>query len=287
MKTGTNENPHNEAQPVVAGVANAEESPVDVQKLSLSDIGRGVNRLSLGSVTWIAGTLVGALSIAWSGGAHFHLQAVNPDKPEIRDPRALSVYDSGLTSVEDGLSNEQLKSFLHGAKTRIRIVVPWFVDPLTVREGMEDLLGNPQGSVIIYFLDPKSPHLVERGRVAKGKAGTQDLKDCGPSEMLRSLKVIAPALESARAVARIFTYDSLPAAFITQADDKGLLGFHMHTGVALRNPILFFDVRRNGRITATGKMIDEEFNALLPFAREIDLKSVQERAGTTVFSYKP
>ena len=34
-------------------------------------------------------------------------------------------------------------------------------------------------------------------------------------------------------------------------------GFHMHTAVAIRNPLFFFDTHRGGKPTLMGRMIDE------------------------------
>jgi hypothetical protein len=61
----------------------------------------------------------------------------------------------------------------------------------------------------------------------------------------------------------------------------------MHSGVAIRNPILFYDAFREGKQTSIGRMVDEEFNALLSMSREINVKeTITGTGGDIRFSYK-
>jgi hypothetical protein len=248
---------------------------VDPREFALADIMRGLKRLKLDAALWLSGILFVVLTSAFSAGARWGGQ------PSQQSTVLNGVYASGITSVTDNMSNEELKAFFLKARFRVRVIVPWFVDPLTVKEALTGILGDDQASVQVYFLDPKSPHLKERGRVAR-----PDLINYGPNEMLRSLSVLAPLFAKARAAAKLFIYDSIPAAFIAQVDDQALIGFHMHTGVAIRNPILFFDASRKDMPTAMGRMIDEEFASLAPLAREVEASSVVDNSGMVTFAYK-
>jgi hypothetical protein len=249
---------------------------VDPRDFTLADIVRGLKRVKLAAAIWLSGGLIFALTSVYSAGAHWGGQ------PSQQTTVSNGGYASGITSVTDKMSNEELKAFLLRAHFRVRVIVPWFVDPLTVKEALTGILGNDQATVQVYFLDPKSPHLKERGRVAR-----PELTNYGPNEMLRSLSVVAPLFAKARASAKLLTYDSIPAAFIAQVDDQALIGFHMHTGVAIHNPILFFDVSRKDMPTAMGRMIDEEFAALAPLAKEIEASSVvSDNSGAVTFDYK-
>lgn len=183
--------------------------------------------------------------------------------------------------MTEGLSNEQLKHFLMTAKSDLTVVVPWFIDPLTIGDALKQILATEGASVTVFFLDPSSPHLAERGRVAR-----PDLANYGPGETRRSIAVLGPLFASAKAKAQIRTYNSIPSAFIVRMDAKAFIGFHMHTGVATKTPILFFNVFEAGELTSLGRMIEDEFTKLKTISRSIDASSVQESSsGIVVFSY--
>jgi hypothetical protein len=255
---------------------------IEVEKISIREAITALGHLSLKSFFAVVGLLIAVVGGVWSAGVWFGHQQVDATTGNPGEPVIASVRQSGLTSARDGLSNEQLKAFLIQAHTTIRVIVPWFIDPLTARDALEDILTRPDAKIEIFFLDPKSPHLVERGRVAR-----PDVMDYGPKETKRSVLLLAPEFAHSKATARIFFYDSIPAAFIAQADNNGLLGFHMHTGVALKNPVLYFDMEREGKSTAMGRMAAGEFDKVREIAKEIIPASVTEDlAGNFIYKEK-
>jgi hypothetical protein len=218
------------------------QAPVDLEELSLADILHGLRRLKLKSILWMAGGAVTAFLGVYSLGLHFG--SSGPTGKGDGEPQRQIAFASGITAISEAMSNEQLKTFLAQARSRVRIVVPWFVDPLTVKEALAPLLESGHSTVQIFFLDPDSSYLKERGKIARA-----DLEDYGKNEMLRSVALLAPSFAKSKAAASLFTYDSLPAAFLVQVDERGLIGFHMRLSAGICRKVVltgFFEIPHLG-----------------------------------------
>lgn len=254
---------------------------VDIQKKTIRDAAALVSSLTIGSIAWLISLIVGIITLTWTVSQAVSRSPVASAASDTADNN-VTCEAAGLTCVVPAMSSAELASFLGEAKESIIVVVPWFIEPLSVRDSLVSILNNPDAEVTIYFLDPLSPHLAERGRVAQ-----PTVLDYGPRETRRSISLLAPAFETARATARIFLYDSIPSAYIGRADNSGFIGFHMHTGVAPRNPILRFMFSSKGQTTRMGAMAKDEFSALHKLAREVDLTSVTTSAeGVLSYSFK-
>jgi hypothetical protein len=187
----------------------------------------------------------------------------------------LSDLDSkGLLRIRSRISNDELMQFVKQANRRLRVLVPWFVDPLALKPILRDKVQDPQFILQITMLRPTSPFLKKRGEIIQP---TQP--GYGRSESERTLMALKEALENARSNnVEVRVYDSLPSAFIVQSDDLALLGFHFNTSVALHNPHLEIALAFEGKPTLLGKAIQAELDKVAEpaFSDRVDLKSVKQ-----------
>lgn len=258
------------------------EKPLEAEELTLKQVVSGIARLKLKSLAWLLAPFVAALASSFALGSRWpSTQLVLPDSASGR-PVPPAVAQSGIYKIAPGQSNDDLMRFIARAKRQVRVVVPWFVEPGRVKDALTPVLASDAAIVEIYFLEPYSVFLNERGKVVQPTSPA-----FGTRMMLTSLDLLAPVFKAGRADARILTYASVPPGFIVQVDDQVLIGFHMHSGVAISNPILFAEMRRDGQPTQIGRMVEAEFTALRFISRQIDVATVADSAGTITFRYLP
>jgi hypothetical protein len=263
---------------------HTEGETLDFHHITVPHVLRGLSRLSIGSWVSLIAALATVVTVSFSFGVGHSGPPSTSKAPATQSVEASNAVSKtgGLTLVASGLSNDQFSNVLAGARSTVTIVIPWFIDPLTAKDALSTILNTPGAEVDVFLLDPASPYLIERGRVAK-----PDVAGYGPNEARRSVLILADSFARARASARLLFYDSIPAALIVKADNRGIIGFHFHTGVALSNPILFFDVEQHGQRTTIGRAVDAEFRTLRTMAKEIDTKSVTlDAAGQVVYKMK-
>jgi hypothetical protein len=202
--------------------------------------------------------------------------------------RVRALGAAGLLRVHPHLSSEDLLQFIGRAERTIRVLVPWFVDPLAWRPILRNKAQNPDFHLQITILHPHSTFVRRRGEVLQ-----PNQQNYGPTEGGRSLLALAEALVGTPAYgqnggggnAEVRVYDSLPSAFIVQRDEVALLGFHFNTGPALQNPQLEVALAFEGSPTPLGRAIQEELDKVAQpsFSRRVDLKSVKQIAGNLTF----
>jgi hypothetical protein len=188
------------------GVVGKDSTPgLELQKLSVGDLLAGMKRLSLSSALWLVGGLSAVFVGTWTGAVWYEAKFGSPtlSAPSVKGPGIVYPRSGGITDVVEDFSNEQLKQFLSNARSQLTVVVPWFIDPLTIADALKQILATDGAAVTVFFLDPSSPHLAERGRVAR-----PDLPNYGPGETRRSIAVLGPLFSSARADAEMRTYNS-------------------------------------------------------------------------------
>lgn len=169
------------------------------------------------------------------------------------------------------MSNQDLASFLAKATKRIRILVPWFVDPLSLIEMLRHKAQDENFILHIILLEPGSPYLRKRGEVVQPCH-----HDYGAQESVRTLMALSQVFKACTSRnVRVFVYDSLPSVFIAQCDDSALIGFHLNTGTALRNPHLEVALVGENSESVLGKMVREELEKVLTIATELDLNSLK------------
>jgi len=243
---------------------------IDFHHITVIDVLRKLRRLSIGSWASLIAAVATLTTVSFSLGVGRSHIANSANERSHTSPEAIDAAKyGGLTAVAPGFSNDDFSKLFASARSTVTVVIPWFIDPLTAREALSTILNTPGAEVMVYLLDPESPYLIERGRVAK-----PNTPGYGPSETRRSMLVLADSFARARASAKLLLYSSIPSALIVQADNKGIIGFHFHTGVALSNPILSFDIEQNGQRTTLGKAVDGEFRILKTMAKEVDVASV-------------
>ena len=190
--------------------------------------------------------------------------------------------NSGLIQIRALVSNQDLESFLASATKRIRILVPWFVDPLCLIEMLAHKARDENFILHVILLEPSSPYLKKRGEVVQSRH-----LDYGPQECVRTLMALSQAFRACKSHnVRVFVYDSLPSVFIAERDDSALIGFHLNTGTALRNPHLEVALIRDNSETVFGKMVREELSKVISIATELDLNSLIQRSSSSV-TYRP
>jgi hypothetical protein len=185
-----------------------------------------------------------------------------------------AIHRAGVVRVLESVSNEALRDFLATARTRIRVMVTWFVDPTAIKELLEAKAKQDRFSIQIILLRNDSKHLERRGLVVQPVQ-----KDYGQQENKRTVIALQEAFKGADPNrVQVLVYDSLPSAFLVETDDRAWIGLHLNTGVALRNP--HFEVRRrvDGNETLLGKMVREELDKVAKSAEVVDLDSVKTQA---------
>lgn len=180
--------------------------------------------------------------------------------------------ETGLTQVRPSVSNESLKAFLAPAKNSLRILVPWLVDPLSLIELLSQKTNDEAFVVQIILMDPKSPYLKKRGEIVQPSQ-----PNYGPQEATRTLMALAEAFKGKKSRnIRIYVNSLLPSIFIAQADNSALVGFHLNTGVATRNPHLEIALKKDEQPTVLGTMVLEELEKVISKSNEVDLKTIRQ-----------
>ena len=184
-----NPSPNPLAPPLVekATVAKQSGDGLDASKLSIGELLSNLKKLTVSSFVGVL-TVVGTLlSIAWSAGIFYQKRFAASEDTQA-DTKMKPIMISGIMNVREGFSNEDVKNFVNKGKSMVRIVVPWFIDPIATRDGLDEVLSRKDATVEIYFLAPESRHLIERGRVAKPGASA----DYGPRMSMERLASFGP-----------------------------------------------------------------------------------------------
>lgn len=184
---------------------------------------------------------------------------------EKRFERIDALERSGILQVHDEYGPNELRKFLERAHKRIRVLVPFFIEPLTLMPMLEAKLADPAFTLSITLLDPKSPYLEKRGQVVN-----PTMAHFGPGKATETINLLKASIAKAKTSHReVMTYDSLPSVFIAQADDRALLGFLLTAGNALKHPHLEIQAEIDGHATVLGKMLDLEFEKVRAVSTKI------------------
>lgn len=178
---------------------------------------------------------------------------------------AHNAFEFGVRNVHPGLGMDELAKQALASHT-VRILIPWFEDQGPWKEGLPIFLADHRNDFTIFIAGEDAAWTKSRGLILESDPNYG-------SERVRTTMALLKRSLARKPNAHLFQMQScMPSLLIVEHDGYAVVGFYLNSGHSTRNPQI--DVQTattDGKRTAFGKMIDQEFAKLQQCSQAIDL----------------